>query len=132
MDDNDGEDVNMSMINGSLEEVDREDVNMDMNGWQFKTEQCNDDGEARSDHDQDEGEVECLDHDQDMDQKYDTVKNTDLSNSELSNDEILVFLRENELTETEMTWLRKFEVKGEIEMLCLIGQIMLDSGAQPE
>jgi hypothetical protein len=132
LNENDGGDVNMNMIGESLEEVDREGVNMDMNGWQFKTKSYNDECKGGSDQGQDEGEVEDLDHDQDLNLKYDIVRNTNLSNRELSKDENLVFLRENELTETEMTWLRKFEVKSEIRMLRLIGQIMLDSSAQPE
>jgi hypothetical protein len=41
------------------------------------------------------------------------------------NNKILVFLRENELTETEMTWPREFETKSEVELLSLIDQIML-------
>jgi hypothetical protein len=79
-----------------------------------------------------EAVVEDLDHDQDVDQNYDNTKNIKMSSSELSNDEILVFLRENELTDTEMTWLRKFETKTEIELLRLIGQIMLYRADQSE
>ncbi len=41
------------------------------------------------------------------------------------NNKILVFLGENELTETEMTWPREFETKSEVELLSLIDQIML-------
>jgi hypothetical protein len=37
----------------------------------------------------------------------DVKENKDLPNNELSNDEILSFIRENELTETEITRNRK-------------------------
>jgi hypothetical protein len=54
---------------------------------------------------QDQSEVEDhhQDHDQDLDQDCYIQENTDLSNYELFNNDILVFLRENELIETEMT-----------------------------
>jgi hypothetical protein len=64
-------------------------------------------------------------NDQDLYPDYDSIENTVLSNKKLSNDEILVFLRQNELTESEMTWLREFEDKSELEILRFVDLIML-------
>ncbi len=46
--------------------------------------------------------------------------------SELSNDEILSFLRANDLTKKEMIWLKNKGTLTDFEVLRLIGQIMLE------
>jgi hypothetical protein len=46
-------------------------------------------------------------------------------NNDLSNNEIIYFLRENEMTVIESDWLRSHGTVSEVEVLKLVGQIML-------
>jgi hypothetical protein len=50
--------------------------------------------------------------------------------NELSNDEILLFLRANELTVKEMNWLKSRGTLTESEVLKFIGQIMLKPSSE--
>ena len=45
-------------------------------------------------------------------------------NTKFSNDEILLFIRENELSESEIDWLKSLGPKSEIKIIDLIGSIM--------
>jgi hypothetical protein len=51
------------------------------------------------------------------------------SNNRLSNDAILLFLRENETTENEKDWIKSHEKLNEVEVLKLLGEIMLNKAS---
>ena len=51
--------------------------------------------------------------------------------NDLTDDEILLFLRENELTEKEMTWLKSLGTKSETEIVRLVGLIVMKRALLP-
>ena len=70
--------------------------------------------------------------DQDQDQNEDTnEENESVMDNDLTDDEILLFLRENELTEKEMTWLKSLGTKSETEIVRLVGLIMMKRALLP-
>ena len=70
--------------------------------------------------------------DQDQDRNEDTnEENESVMDNDLTDDEILLFLRENELTEKEMTWLKSLGTKSETEIVRLVGLIMMKRALLP-
>jgi hypothetical protein len=58
------------------------------------------------------------------------IKGTIELSNELSNNQILSFLKDNEMTDNEMDWLRSHETVTEFEVLKLIGQIMSNRSSE--
>jgi hypothetical protein len=105
---------------GTLEEKhgdqDLDQVNESKEGKRAERDD-NNEAQVASGHDQYNIEVEVEVKDLDPDRVHDV-------NTYFSNDEIILFIKENELSESEINWLKSLRPKSEIEMIDLIGSIM--------